>query len=348
MPYRILLRRDNSATWLYNDPVLMTGEPGYETDTGKLKIGDGQSPWSALDYYIGLTGATGNVGATGATGAAGTSGTSGVSGTSGTSGVDGNFYGSSGTSGINGATGAAGTSGVNGSSGTSGINGATGAAGTSGTSGINGATGAAGTSGTSGTSGETPAYSQIPYLYQDLGSVEINKDGTKPLNTGRMLGLGVNYIPTSIGTLNIGFNFGVDITSDFDPLDNFTFGIRYGTGSAPSNSDPLTGTLIAEQSYGPVGDQQGITNMYINSIISGLTAGTTYWFDLSLISSEVNPPTANFTGNDITLSLIELSGGKGPTGASITISGIPGVTSSPAGWGKINISGSDYWVQLYQ
>ncbi len=31
MPYRILLRRDNSATWLYNDPVLMTGEPGYET-----------------------------------------------------------------------------------------------------------------------------------------------------------------------------------------------------------------------------------------------------------------------------------------------------------------------------
>jgi hyaluronoglucosaminidase len=107
MPYRILLRRDNSATWLYNDPVLMTGEPGYETDTGKLKIGDGNTPWSSLDYYTSLTGATGASGANGATGATGGSGTS---GTSGTSGVDGNFYGSSGSSG---------SSGINGSSGTS-------------------------------------------------------------------------------------------------------------------------------------------------------------------------------------------------------------------------------------
>jgi hypothetical protein len=56
MPYRILLRRDNSVTWTYNDPVLMTGEPGYETDTGRLKIGNGQSPWSDLNYYSGVTG----------------------------------------------------------------------------------------------------------------------------------------------------------------------------------------------------------------------------------------------------------------------------------------------------
>ena len=54
MPYRILLRRDNSAKWIQNDPVLMLGEPGYETDTGKLKIGDGQTPWSSLAYYNGL------------------------------------------------------------------------------------------------------------------------------------------------------------------------------------------------------------------------------------------------------------------------------------------------------
>jgi len=66
MPYRILLRRDNSVTWTYNDPVLMTGEPGYETDTGRLKIGDGQSPWSALNYYEGVTGPEGPIGPTGA------------------------------------------------------------------------------------------------------------------------------------------------------------------------------------------------------------------------------------------------------------------------------------------
>ena len=51
MAYRILLRRDNSANWTYNDPVLLSGEPGFETDTYKLKIGDGQTPWTALPYF---------------------------------------------------------------------------------------------------------------------------------------------------------------------------------------------------------------------------------------------------------------------------------------------------------
>jgi hypothetical protein len=50
MPYRILLRRDFSINWSHNDPVLMLGEPGVESDTGRLKIGDGQSPWTALPY----------------------------------------------------------------------------------------------------------------------------------------------------------------------------------------------------------------------------------------------------------------------------------------------------------
>jgi hypothetical protein len=178
--------------------------------------------------------------------------------------------------------------------------------------------------------------------------VSINTSGEAPLDSGRMLGLGVAYTPSSIGTVNISFIFGVDINSDFDPVDNFSFSIRYGTGSAPATKTALTGTTIATQSYGPVGDQQGVTNMYINSIVSGLTGGTTYWFDLSIISTEAYPPTAAFIGNDITCSIFELSGGQGPTGASITISGAPGVTASSVGWGKVNISGSDYWVQLYQ
>jgi hypothetical protein len=65
MPYRILLRRDVSANWSYNDPVLMLGEPGVESDTGRLKIGDGQSPWTALPYTEGVTGPQGPQGPTG-------------------------------------------------------------------------------------------------------------------------------------------------------------------------------------------------------------------------------------------------------------------------------------------
>ena len=65
MPYRILLRRDLSQNWNYNDPVLMSGEPGYEMDTRKFKMGDGQTPWSQLPYYSGIKGATGPIGPTG-------------------------------------------------------------------------------------------------------------------------------------------------------------------------------------------------------------------------------------------------------------------------------------------
>lgn len=45
-----LLRRGTTAAWEEANPVLAYGEPGYEKDTGKLKIGDGDTPWSQLPY----------------------------------------------------------------------------------------------------------------------------------------------------------------------------------------------------------------------------------------------------------------------------------------------------------
>ena len=80
MAYRILLRRDSSINWETQNPVLLSGEPGYETDTGKLKIGDGSSMWSDLDYYVGATGAQGIQGDTGATGPTGATGATGPTG----------------------------------------------------------------------------------------------------------------------------------------------------------------------------------------------------------------------------------------------------------------------------
>ena len=46
----IKLRRDTAANWLAADPVLALAEPGLETDTGRIKYGDGTSEWSALPY----------------------------------------------------------------------------------------------------------------------------------------------------------------------------------------------------------------------------------------------------------------------------------------------------------
>lgn len=56
MATRIQLRRDTSINWTACNPVLSSGEPGFETDTGKLKIGNGSDTWDALAYIE--TGAT--------------------------------------------------------------------------------------------------------------------------------------------------------------------------------------------------------------------------------------------------------------------------------------------------
>lgn len=44
------IRRGTSALWLSSDPVLAAGEPGLDTDLGRLKLGDGVKAFSALPW----------------------------------------------------------------------------------------------------------------------------------------------------------------------------------------------------------------------------------------------------------------------------------------------------------
>ena len=44
------LKRGTSQRWNEVNPILRQGEPGFEYDTGRLKIGDGFTPWIALSY----------------------------------------------------------------------------------------------------------------------------------------------------------------------------------------------------------------------------------------------------------------------------------------------------------
>lgn len=98
MAYRILLRRDSSENWATSNTVLMAGEPGYVTNTGELKIGDGITAWDSLAVYAGITGGTGNVGPTGNVGITGATGSIGITGATGPTGAGGTgantFYGS--------------------------------------------------------------------------------------------------------------------------------------------------------------------------------------------------------------------------------------------------------------
>ena len=50
MAVQIQLRNDTEANWTSADPILGQGEMGIESDTGKVKLGDGVSSWSQLDY----------------------------------------------------------------------------------------------------------------------------------------------------------------------------------------------------------------------------------------------------------------------------------------------------------
>ena len=50
MSQKIQNRRDTSARWTQYNPILLEGELGLETDTGKMKLGDGVNTWSALPY----------------------------------------------------------------------------------------------------------------------------------------------------------------------------------------------------------------------------------------------------------------------------------------------------------
>lgn len=50
MAVTIQLKRGSSLAWKRLNPTLAVGEPGFEKDTGRLKIGDGFTPWNKLLY----------------------------------------------------------------------------------------------------------------------------------------------------------------------------------------------------------------------------------------------------------------------------------------------------------
>lgn len=47
-----LLRKDTAENWTNKNPVLRQGEEGYETDTGRRKVGDGTTAWNELFYTV--------------------------------------------------------------------------------------------------------------------------------------------------------------------------------------------------------------------------------------------------------------------------------------------------------
>lgn len=111
----------------------------------------------------------------------------------------------------------------------------------------------------------------------------VNPTGTTS-TTGVMMGLGSTFklTPTYSGRVRIEFGM---LLNSFAGAASRAY-IYYGTGAAPANGAALTGTNV-----GPTGVISGAggTNLSswvtISAIITGLTPGTQYWFDIALSTS---------------------------------------------------------------
>lgn len=178
MAIQIQYRRGLASQWSSVNPVLAVGEPGWETDTGKFKVGNGFDNWNTLPYSSGPIGPTGP---TGPQGVAGFSVLSGGAPPNSSLGVNGDFYidvvantiygpktgglwgsavslvGPQGPQGIQGIQGIQGDTGDVGPQGPIGLTGATGATGATGPQGIKGDTGDTGATGATGPQGPVGA-----------------------------------------------------------------------------------------------------------------------------------------------------------------------------------------------
>jgi hypothetical protein len=61
MATRMQQRRGTAAQWTTANPVLNAGEIGYESDTNKFKIGDGDNHWDDLNYFLDAIALGGNI-----------------------------------------------------------------------------------------------------------------------------------------------------------------------------------------------------------------------------------------------------------------------------------------------
>lgn len=71
IPVRVQHKRMSASDWASSTLVLLDGELGVESDTGRVKVGNGRDRFSALQYLTGPKGDRGERGETGPRGADG-------------------------------------------------------------------------------------------------------------------------------------------------------------------------------------------------------------------------------------------------------------------------------------
>lgn len=86
IPIRVQHRRKSASDWQNSEEILLDGELGVESDTGKVKVGDGTSRYTDLNYLTGPKGEQGDTGPRGVPGPQGPRGNAGPPGPKGETG----------------------------------------------------------------------------------------------------------------------------------------------------------------------------------------------------------------------------------------------------------------------
>lgn len=124
---------------------------------------------------------------------------------------------------------------------------------------------------------------------QSLTNATLQASPSNPTGTGNvtglMMGLGTTckITPVYSGRVHLQFQGSMSNTTS---LASVTVQVRYGTGTAPANASAITGTAIGSAVTGWVPTASGILPFGgIGGVITGLSAGTAYWFDVSVAVS---------------------------------------------------------------
>lgn len=131
-------------------------------------------------------------------------------------------------------------------------------------------------------------------LLGDTDAAPSNPSGTSS-TTGVMMGLGAAYTPTRSGVVYVRIRGGMNNNTAGDGAN---VKIYCGTGTAPANQAALTGTqkgAASQVDYFPTASKN--FPFGVDTVISGLTLNTAYWFDLAL---------AAVTGGTATLTNLEV------------------------------------------
>lgn len=120
-----------------------------------------------------------------------------------------------------------------------------------------------------------------------------------------MMGLGsaARFTPNSTGKIEINLTCEAGVAG---ASTNVTAGPRYGTMTAPTNGAAVTGTrfgLGADALIRPP-TSSTVSMFACTDVITGLTPGTAYWFDVAIGTS--NPSNAAFIQN-VSMSITEVA-----------------------------------------